>query len=74
MHDEDPAKLIGWHIWPTNSFAPFYRAEQNYAEFSKYSDYLKVVICNNGGGPRMRQYINNINSTLFADLTPEQIL
>jgi hypothetical protein len=26
----------------------------------------------NSGGPRMARYIQNINSTLFADLTPEQ--
>ncbi len=73
-HEIAPSKPIGWHIWHTNSFAPFYRAEQNYAEFSKNSDFLKVVIYNNSGGPRMRQYINNVNSTLFADLTPEQTL
>src|SRR6058998_587675 len=65
----DPAKGIGWHIWHNNSFAPFYRAEQDYAEFSKYSDFLKVVMYNNSGGPRMAQYIRNVNSTLFVDLT-----
>ena len=73
-HQIAPSKPIGWHIWHTNSFAPFYRAEQDYAEFSKYSDYLKVVIYNNCGGPRMGQYVRNVNSTLFADLTPEQTL
>jgi hypothetical protein len=73
-HEIAPAKGIGWHLWHTNSFAPFYRAEQDYAEFSKYSDFLKVVMYNNSGGPRMAQYIRNVNSTLFADLTPEQTL
>ena len=68
------SKPIGWHIWHTNSFAPFYRAEQDYAEFSKYSDYLKVVMYNNCGGPRMARYVQNVNSTLFGDLTPEQTL
>jgi hypothetical protein len=32
------------------SIAPFYRAEQDYQAFGKYSDYLKVVIYNNCGG------------------------
>jgi hypothetical protein len=73
-HDIAPAKGIGWHLWHTNSFAPFYRAEQDYAEFSKYSDFLKVVMYNNSGGPRMAQYIRNVNATIFADLTPEQTL
>jgi len=73
-HEIAPAKGIGWHLWHTNSFAPFYRAEQDYAAFSQYSDFLKVVMYNNSGGPRMAQYIRNVNRTLFADLTPEQTL
>jgi hypothetical protein len=73
-HEVAPSKGIGWHLWHTNSFAPFYRAEQDYAEFGKYSDFLKVVMYNNCGGPRMAQYIRNVNSTLFADLTPDQTL
>lgn len=73
-HEIAPAKPIGWHIWHTNSFAPFYRAEQDYAEFGKYSDFLKVVLYNNCGGPRMARYVRNVNATLFADLTPEETL
>jgi hypothetical protein len=69
-----PAKPIGWHIWHTNSFAPFYRAEQDYQAFGKYSDYLKVVMYNNCGGPRMARYVRNVNNTIFADLTPEQTM
>jgi len=73
-HRIAPAKSIGWHIWHNNSFSPFYRAEQDYAEFSQYSDFLKVVMYNNCGGPRLAQYVQNVHATLFADLTPEQIL
>ena len=71
-HDIAPQKPMGWHIWHTNSFAPFYRAEQDYQMFARYSDFLKVVMYHNSGGPRMARYIQNVNSTLFADLTPEQ--
>jgi len=71
-HEIAPAKPMGWHIWHTNSFAPFYRAEQDYQKFGAYSDFLKVVMYHNSGGPRMARYIRNIQSTLFADLTPEQ--
>src|SRR6266480_1720540 len=67
-------KGIGWYIWHNNSFAPFYRAEQDYAEFAKYSDFLKVVMYNNCGGPRLAQYVRNAHATLFAELTPEQTL
>jgi hypothetical protein len=73
-HALAPAKPIGWHIWHTNSFAPFYRAEQDYQAFGKYSDFLKVVMYNNCGGPRMARYVRNVNTTLFADLTPEETL
>src|SRR5213593_2619543 len=69
-----PTKGVGWHIWHNNSFAPLYRAEQDYAEFGNYSDFLKVVMYNNCGGPRLAQYIRNIHATLLADLTPEQAL
>ncbi len=69
-----PAKGVGWHIWHNNSFSPLYRAEQDYAEFAKYSDFLKVVMYNNCGGPRLAQYVRNVHATLFADLTPQQTL
>ena len=73
-HEIAPAKPIGWHIWHTNSFAPFYRAEQDYTSFQEYSDFLKVVMYNNSGGPRMARYIRNVTRTVFADLTPEAAL
>lgn len=41
-----PTVMVGWHIWHNHSFSPFYRAEQDYAEFRKYSDFLKVVMYN----------------------------
>src|SRR5919109_1430410 len=69
-----PDKGVGWHIWHNNSFSPFYPAEQDYAEFAKYSDFLKVVMYNNCGGPRLAQYVRNAHATLYADLTPEQVL
>ena len=71
-HDIAAQKPMGWHIWHTNSFAPFYRAEQDYQMFTQFSDFLKVVMYHNSGGPRMARYIQNINSTVFADLTPDQ--
>src|SRR5690348_11948566 len=52
---------VGWHIWHNNSFSPFYRAEQDYAEFQKYSDFLKVVLYNNCGGPRLASYTKSMS-------------
>ena len=73
-HEIAPAKGIGWHIWHNNSFSPFYRAEHDYADYSHYSDFLKVVMYNLCGGERLAQYVVNSNRTLFADLTPEATL
>lgn len=65
---------VGWHIWHNNSFSPFYRAEQSYAKFEGIADFLKVVMYNNCAGPRMAQYITNVHSTVFGDLSPEMAL
>jgi hypothetical protein len=73
-HEIAPAKGIGWHIWHNNSFSPFYRAEQDYADFSAHSDFLKVVMYNLCGGERLAQYTRHVSRTLFADLTPERTL
>jgi hypothetical protein len=66
--------MVGWHIWHNNSFSPFYRATQDYAEFRKYSDFLKVVMYNNCGGPRLASYVNSVSQTIFADFTAEEVL
>jgi len=73
-HSIAPAKGIGWHVWHNNSFSPFYRAEQDYTEFAKYSDFLKVVMYNFCGGERLAQYVRSTQRSLFADFTPEQVL
>jgi hypothetical protein len=69
-----PNKGMGWHIWHNNSFSPLYRAEQDYGEFAKYSDFLKVVMYNLCGGERLAQYVRSIQRSLYSELTPEQVL
>ena len=73
-HEIAPAKGMGWHIWHNNSFSPFYRAEQDYAEFGQYSDFLKIVMYGFCGGERLAQYVRGANRSLFADLTPDATL
>lgn len=68
-----PSVPVGWHIWHNNSFNPIYRAEQDWQELSRYSDFIKVVMYNNCGGERMALYMNNIGSTLYADLSKQQL-
>jgi len=73
-HEIAPARGIGWHVWHNNTFSPFYRAEQDYADFSAYSDFLKVVMYNLCGGERLAQYIRGSCRTLFKDVPPERVL
>ena len=73
-HEIAPAKGIGWHVWHNNTFSPFYRAEQDYGEFSAYSDFLKVVMYNLCGGERLAQYVRSSCRTLFKDIPPERVL
>jgi len=56
------------------TLSPFFRAEQDYARLAKYADYIKPSPYNNCGGPRFAQYIRNVQSTIFRDCTPEEVL
>lgn len=69
----NPALPMGWHIWHNTSFNPIYRAEQDWQELSKYSDFIKVVMYNNCGGERMALYVDNIGSTLYGDLSKQEL-
>ncbi len=73
-HALQPGARIGWHIWHNNTFSPFYRAEQDYAELSKTADFFKVVMYNNCGGPRMASYVQSVSRSVFADFPPEEVL
>jgi hypothetical protein len=68
-----PAIPVGWHIWHNTSFNPIYRAEQDWGELSKYSDFIKVVMYNNCGGERMALCVDNIGSTLYGDLSKQEL-
>jgi hypothetical protein len=63
-----PSVQVGFHIWHVNSFSPFFRAEQNYAEFAKVADFLKIVVYNNCGGPRYASYLDNMATGILHDL------
>ena len=65
---------VGFHLWGLNSVNPFFRAEQDYAEFARYADFLKVTVYNTVGGPRYATAIDNISATIFRDLPREEVL
>lgn len=64
---------VGFHIWHNNSFSPFFRAEQNYPEFAKVADYLKIVVYNNAGGPRYAGYLNNMAGGILHDVPKDEV-
>ncbi len=68
-----PQVHVGFHIMHAISFNPFFRAEKAYEQFA-YADFLKPVIYNICGGSRYANYINNIGSTMFGDLSKEKVL
>jgi hypothetical protein len=68
-----PALKVGWHVYHTISFSPFYRADQDYAEMARHADFIKVVTYNNCAGPRFHAWVANICRTLFADATPAEV-
>ncbi len=69
-----PSVQVGFHIWHSNSFSPFYRAEQDYWALSQSADFLKPVVYNDCGGPRLAEYIRNVHSTVFRDIPSQELL
>ena len=56
------------------TMSPFYQADQNYSRIAKVADFLKPCPYNNCAGPRFAQYVRNVNSTVFRDLTGDEVL
>jgi len=69
-----PQTQVGWHIMHLVTMSPFYSADTSYARLAHMSDYIKPSPYNNCGGPRLAQYIRNVQSTIFRDSSPEQVL
>ena len=68
-----PSVQVGWHVFHTISFSPFYRADQDLAEMSHYSDFIKLVTYNNCAGPRFHAWVENACRALFADATSLEV-
>jgi hypothetical protein len=68
----NPLVQVGWHMYHTISWSPFYRADQDYAKLAEFSDFLKIVAYDNAGGPRLHSFVRSISNAFFADLTPEE--
>jgi hypothetical protein len=64
----------GWHIWQNSSFNPIYRAEQDFAAFAPYTDYVKPVLYNNCAGERMISYMASTGADINGDLSKSDLL
>lgn len=69
-----PQAQVGWHIMHLVTMSPFYQAEQDYARLARIADFIKPCAYNNCAGPRFAQYIHNVQSTIFRDFTPDEVL
>ncbi len=65
---------VGFHVEHVNSFNAFFRASRSYEDLATMADFLKVVAYNNAGGERYARFINNISSTVFRDVPPEELM
>lgn len=69
-----PGAWFGLHIWHNNSFNPIYRAEQDLSELTQYTDFLKMVMYHNAGGPRIAGYIDSVSQTIFGEVPRDELL
>ena len=73
-HSVNRELQVGWHIWHNNSFSPFYRAQQDVAQLTMHSDFLKMVMYHNCAGERMASYIDSVTGTIYSDLRKQDAL
>jgi hypothetical protein len=66
-----PALQVGWHVWQNVSFSPFQRAEENLADLTGFSDFIRPALYNNVAGGRFVTFAKGANETVFGDLSPE---
>jgi hypothetical protein len=70
----NPKTPVGFHVWHNASFSPFYRAEIDFADMAKNSDFIKPVLYNTSAGGRIKTFVNSVGQTIFGDMPPAEIL
>jgi hypothetical protein len=69
-----PSLIVGWHLWQNLSFSPFHRAEEDHAEVTAYSDFIRPAVYSNCAGERMRSFVTSTHDNVFGDVPPDQTL
>lgn len=65
---------VGYHLWHNIAFNPIYRAEQDYAPYTEYADFLKPVVYDNCAGERMASLVDSLAQNVFGDLSKQELL
>ena len=68
-----PAAQVGFHIWHANSFAPFFRAEQDYAKIASSPTNSRSSPTTTAAARATPATIDSIHNTLFRDLSREEV-
>jgi hypothetical protein len=69
-----PNLQVGWHVWHNLSFSPFHRAEMDYGEMAKFSDFIKPVLYANCAGDRIHTFVDSVGQNVFGDLPAAETL
>ena len=69
-----PTLPVGWHIWHNVSFSPFHRAEENYAEMTAFSDFIRPVLYSNCAGERTHSFMQSVHQNILGDGPPDEML
>jgi hypothetical protein len=70
----NPALPIGWHIWQNVTFSPLQRAEEDYAIFKEFSDFVRPAVYNNCAGERYHAWVNGSLGAVYGDLQPAETM
>ncbi|HUJ72207.1 MAG TPA: hypothetical protein VLZ30_08170 [Verrucomicrobiae bacterium] len=69
-----PSLTVGWHLWHNLSFSPFHRAEEDFAELTAWSDFIRPALYSNSAGERMRTFVDSTHQNVFGDVPPDETL
>lgn len=70
----DHSMRVGWHVMHLLSFSPLYRAEQDYDDLRRFSDFIKIATYKNCAGPRFAFFVRNLCETILKDVAPSALL
>ena len=66
----NPALPVGWHVWQNMTFSPFQRAEENFADMTSWSDFLRPALYPSVAGERFVRFVKGARDGVLGDLPP----